>query len=72
MPHRWPTILALALLVGLVRSVPGVAQTERGPYARIAIMRAMNGHGSTSSRRPSVDRGFDVPRSTFRSVGGDG
>src|SRR5262249_62325442 len=45
MPLRWPTILALTLLVGLVRSVPGDAQTERGPYARIAIMRAIDGHG---------------------------
>jgi hypothetical protein len=45
MQHRWLGILALTLLVGLARSVPGAAQTERGPYARIAIMRAIDGHG---------------------------
>jgi hypothetical protein len=44
MQHRWRTIVAITLLVGLVRSVPGVAQTERGPFARIAIMRAIDGH----------------------------
>ena len=45
MPHRWPTILAVILVAGLARAVPGAAQTERGPYARIAIMRAIDGHG---------------------------
>jgi hypothetical protein len=44
MQHRWLGILALTLVVAVGRSVPGVAQTERGPYARIAIMRAVDGH----------------------------
>lgn len=44
MQHRWRGILALTLIVGVARAVPGVAQTERGPYARIAIMRAIDGH----------------------------
>jgi hypothetical protein len=45
MPHRWLGILALTLIVGVARAVPGIAQTERGPYARIAVMRAIDGHG---------------------------
>jgi hypothetical protein len=45
MPHRWLATFALTLLVGLAHSDPGVAQVERGPYARIAIMRARDGHG---------------------------
>ena len=45
MPHRWPTCLAVTLLVAVGHPVPGAAQTERGPYARIAIMRAIDGHG---------------------------
>jgi len=45
MQLRWLGILDLTLIVGVARAVPGVAQTERGPYARIAIMRAIDGHG---------------------------
>lgn len=45
MQHRWLVILALTLFVAVGRPVPGVAQTERGPYARIAIMRAIDGRG---------------------------
>lgn len=45
MQHRSLGILALTVVVGAARSVPGVAQTERGPFARIAIMRAIDGHG---------------------------
>jgi hypothetical protein len=44
MQHRWIGIIGLSLLV-CTRPVPGIAQTERGPYARIAIMRAIDGHG---------------------------
>src|SRR5262245_12658859 len=44
MQHRWLTILAVTLIIGVARAIPGVAQTERGPYARIAIMRAIDGH----------------------------
>jgi hypothetical protein len=44
MQHRWLGIFGLSLLVGAVRPVPGIAQTEPGPYARIAIMRAIDGH----------------------------
>lgn len=46
MQHRWLSILAVTLIVGVARSLPGVAQTERGPFARIAIMRAIDGHGA--------------------------
>lgn len=45
MQHRWQRILGLSLLICTVLSAPGIAQTERGPYARIAIMRAIDGHG---------------------------
>jgi hypothetical protein len=45
MQHRWLGILTMTLIAGVARAVPGVAQTERGPYARIAIMRAIDGHG---------------------------
>jgi hypothetical protein len=45
MRHRWLGILGLSLLACAVRPVPASAQTERGPYARIAIMRAIDGHG---------------------------
>jgi hypothetical protein len=45
MQQRWLGVLGLSLLVCATRSVPGIAQTERGPYARVAIMRAIDGHG---------------------------
>jgi hypothetical protein len=45
MPHRWLGSLGLTVLVCAAHSVPGLAQTERGLYARIAIMRAIDGHG---------------------------
>jgi hypothetical protein len=45
MQHRWLGTLGLTVLACAAHSVPGVAQTERGPYARIAIMRAIDGHG---------------------------
>jgi hypothetical protein len=41
--HRLHMIGAL-VLGATAASVPLVAQTERGPYARIAIMRALDGH----------------------------
>jgi len=37
-------VLGLTLSASLVRSVPAAAQSEPGPYARIAIMRAIDGH----------------------------
>ena len=45
MSHRWLGVLCLTLVAWPPRSVPEAAQTERGPYARIAIMRAIDGHG---------------------------
>lgn len=45
MRHRLLGILAVTVLIASAGSVSGVAQTERGPYARIAIMRALDGHG---------------------------
>jgi hypothetical protein len=45
MQHRWLGILALILVVAVAPSVHGVTQAEPGPYARIAIMRAIDGHG---------------------------
>ena len=47
MKHRWPGIVGGALLVGiapLTRLGAQSSQGERGPYARIAIMRALDGH----------------------------
>ena len=44
MLHRRPGILGVALLTCASLSISVVAQTERGPYARIAIMRAIDGH----------------------------
>jgi hypothetical protein len=44
MQHRWFGSLGLAVLVCAPHSVPVVAQIERGPFARIAIMRAIDGH----------------------------
>jgi hypothetical protein len=44
MQHRWPAVLAVTLLVCARSPFTGIAQTERGPYARIAIMRAIEGH----------------------------
>jgi hypothetical protein len=52
MKHRWPAIVGSLLLVGAVLSTLLVAQTvrsqeaqpERGSFARIAIMRALDGH----------------------------
>lgn len=45
MQHRWSSTLGLTALLCAAPSVPRIAQTERGPYARIAIMRAIDGHG---------------------------
>jgi len=42
MKHRWHWIAGAVLLTLLVVQAGG--QTERGPYARIAIMRAIDGH----------------------------
>lgn len=41
--HRVRTI-ATSILGAAVAIVPPIAQTERGPFARIAIMRAIDGH----------------------------
>jgi hypothetical protein len=43
MKHRWPGIVATALLVGAVLPARLVAQAERGPYARIAVLRPHDG-----------------------------
>lgn len=45
MQHRWFGILGATLAAGVAYSATGVAQTEAGPFARIAIMRAIDGHG---------------------------
>lgn len=44
MPHRWLSLLSLALVTVTADLVPAWAQTASGPYARIAIMRAIEGH----------------------------
>jgi hypothetical protein len=49
MRHRRLGIVGVALLIGTVLPARGIAQTDpvqtsRGPYARIAIMRALDGH----------------------------
>jgi len=43
MTHRWLGIVGMALLAGTVRPALLVAQTERGPYARIAMLRPHDG-----------------------------
>jgi hypothetical protein len=43
MKHRWLGIVGTVLLVGTVLPTLLVAQTERGPYARIAILRPHDG-----------------------------
>jgi hypothetical protein len=43
MQHRWAILVAVALVAE--SAVLAVAQAEPGPYARIAIMRAIDGHG---------------------------
>jgi len=43
MKHRWLGIVGTVLFVGTVRPTHLVAQTERGPYARIAILRPHDG-----------------------------
>jgi hypothetical protein len=45
MSQSWLSVLALTVLLAIGGSAPGVAQSERGPFARIAIMRALDGHG---------------------------
>ncbi len=44
MQHRWLGIFGAALLVGTALPVRLAAQTGRGPYARIAILRPQDGH----------------------------
>ena len=44
MQHRWLRLVAVAFVVFGVLSTSASAQTEPGPYARIAIMRAIDGH----------------------------
>ena len=49
MTHRWLGIAAVGLLVGTTaptRLVGHTAQITAGPYARIAIMRALDGHAA--------------------------
>jgi len=43
MKHRWLGILGTALLAGTVFPTILAAQTERGPYARIAVLRPHDG-----------------------------
>jgi hypothetical protein len=43
MKHRWLGIVGSVLLVGTVLPTRLVAQTERGPYARIAMLRPHDG-----------------------------
>lgn len=43
MKHRWLGIVGTVLLVGTVAPTRLVAQTERGPYARIAMLRPHEG-----------------------------
>jgi hypothetical protein len=44
MKRHWLEALGTALLVGMVLLTSPGAQTERGPYARIAILRPHDGH----------------------------
>jgi len=41
--HRWPWLVGAALLVGAVLPRGVAGQTERGPYARIAVLRPHDG-----------------------------
>jgi hypothetical protein len=43
MKHRWPGIVGAVLLAGTALPTALVAQTERGPYARIAVLRPDDG-----------------------------
>ena len=43
MKHRWPGIVGAVLLAGTALPTALVAQTERGPYARIAVLRPHDG-----------------------------
>jgi hypothetical protein len=43
MKHRWRGIVGTGLLVGSVLTTAPDAQTERGPYARIAMLRPLDG-----------------------------
>jgi hypothetical protein len=44
MRDRWPGVPGVALFLCASHVMSVVAQTERGPFARIAIMRAIDGH----------------------------
>jgi hypothetical protein len=44
MKHRWLGAVGIVLLASTVSPAVLVAQTERGPYARIAILRPHDGH----------------------------
>jgi hypothetical protein len=43
MKHRWPGIVGAVLFAGTALPTALVAQTERGPYARIAVLRPHDG-----------------------------
>src|SRR6185503_9889967 len=43
MTNRWPALAAAMLLAAAARPADVVAQAEKGPYARIAILRPHNG-----------------------------
>ena len=43
MTNRWPALAAAMLLAAAARPADLAAQTEKGPYARIAILRPHNG-----------------------------
>src|SRR6266852_5779105 len=60
MKHRWIRIVGAMVLVGTVFPTLFIAQTAQtaqteqapGPYARIAIMRALDGHTAASLSNP--------------------
>ena len=43
MPHRWLGIVGIALVAGAVPPARLAAQSEKGPYARIAVLRPHDG-----------------------------
>src|SRR5262245_32748561 len=44
MANRWLALVGALLVIGTVFPTFVVAQTERGPYARIAVLRPHDGH----------------------------
>jgi hypothetical protein len=68
MTHRWLPIVSTLLLAGTGFPALLVAQTERGPYARIAILRPPRAEFTTVELESGTAKAFEAALSTHQST----